>query len=62
MELKPATPSEMLTSSRPCSNRTFMELKLQVVTCYEFVGQRSNRTFMELKRDAGILPLRMHQF
>ena len=32
-----------------CSNRTFMELKLQQDVMLLVSGRRSNRTFMELK-------------
>ena len=32
-----------------CSNRTFMELKLEIVQSFIYSVSSSNRTFMELK-------------
>ena len=36
-------------SRSPCSNRTFMELKLPVKVSFDLAAACSNRTFMELK-------------
>ena len=40
--------NEEITLS-PCSNRTFMELKLSLHRLIVVLEQSSNRTFMELK-------------
>ena len=48
MELKYGINS-MPSSSNPCLNRTFMELKCGEPMTLESARQRLNRTFMELK-------------